>query len=53
MKSTSLTEQEASVIREQFGDFMTGRSAEENVLLAASEMTMHTDDHTDNHQDAS
>jgi hypothetical protein len=51
MKDLELNEQEATLIREQFNDFLTGRSHDENVMLSASDLTMHVDDHNDNHTD--
>lgn len=51
MAKMNLNEEEASVIRKEFGDFLSGNSTETGVLYAACETTMHTDTHNDVHTD--
>jgi hypothetical protein len=51
MAKMNLNEEEAAVIRKQFGDYMIGNSTDESMFLS-EEMTMHTDGHTDSHADS-
>jgi hypothetical protein len=51
MANMSLREEEAAVIKLQFGHFLTGKITENNLLVGAWEATMHTDSHNDTHND--
>lgn len=51
MPRMNLNEEEAKVIRQQFGVYMAGNTTADNVFLS-DEMTMHTDGHTDSHVDS-
>lgn len=51
MPRMNLNEEEAKVIREQFGMYMAGNSSGDSMFLS-DEMTMHTDGHTDSHADS-
>jgi hypothetical protein len=51
MPRMNLNEEEAKVIRQQFGVYMSGNFTADNVFLS-DEMMMHTDSYCDSHADS-
>jgi hypothetical protein len=51
MAKMNLSEEETAVIKDQFGQFLSGRVADDNMLVSAYVTTMHTDSHYDTHND--